>query len=225
MVVEESDLVTEVAALYPEEAALVARAVASRRCEFAVGRHCAHRALARLGIAAQPLLAGPDRAPCWPEGVVGSITHTQGGGAGYCCAAVADRRRVSALGIDAEGSEALDASLWGMVLTAEEAGPLTGKPAGGRLAKIIFAAKEATYKALSSRLGRVLDFAEVCIRLGPRLGCFTAELRLPEGPLLVPQGRCAGRYAVVDGLVFAVVAIFANPAPAAWSGLAEAGAV
>jgi 4'-phosphopantetheinyl transferase EntD len=225
VVVEESDLATEVVPLYPEEAALVARAVASRQHEFAVGRHCARRALARLGVASQPLLTGPDRAPCWPEGLVGSITHTQGGGVGYCCAAVADRREVSALGIDAEGSEALDTSLWEMVLTAEEAGPLVGKPAGGRLAKIIFAAKEATYKAMSSRLGRVLDFAEVCIHLGPRQGYFQAELRLPEGRLVVPQGRCEGRFSVADDLVFAAVAAFAGPAPAGWSGLAEAGTV
>jgi 4'-phosphopantetheinyl transferase EntD len=223
--VEESDLAGEVAGLFPEEAAWVARAVASRQREFAVGRRCARRALARLGIASQPLLSGPDRAPCWPEGVVGSITHTQGGGAGYCGVAVADRRQVSALGIDAEGSEALDTSLWGMVLTAEEAARLAAEPAAGQLAKIIFAAKEATYKALSSRLGRVLDFAEVRIDLDPRPGCFLAELLLPEAPLVVPQGRCTGRYLVENDLVFTAVAVFVAPAPAAWSMLAEAGTV
>ena len=58
----------------PERAA-VAGAVASRQREFAGGRTCARRALLRLGHAAQPIPVGACRAPVWPHGVVGSITH------------------------------------------------------------------------------------------------------------------------------------------------------
>ncbi|MGW4745369.1 hypothetical protein ACWEPR_11305, partial [Streptomyces sp. NPDC004290] len=59
---------------YPEEEALMARAVPGRRREFAAARVCAHRALAALGAAPGPLLRGRRGAPAWPARTVGSIT-------------------------------------------------------------------------------------------------------------------------------------------------------
>ena len=66
--------------LHPAEARCVERAAASRLQDFASGRYCARQALAKLGVHGFPLLAGEDRVPNWPEGFVGSITHTDG----YC---------------------------------------------------------------------------------------------------------------------------------------------
>src|SRR5215470_6495909 len=56
--------------LLPEEARHVEKAVPKRRLEFAAGRRCARLALARLGLPPGPILAGADRAPCWPSEVV-----------------------------------------------------------------------------------------------------------------------------------------------------------
>ena len=84
--------------LYPEEAVSVAKAVPKRVGEFAAGRLCARRALAEFGITGVPLTMAPDRAPVWPESMVGSITHTRG----LCAAVVAERRRFASLGIDVE---------------------------------------------------------------------------------------------------------------------------
>lgn len=55
-------------ALYPEEAALMARAVAQRRHEFAVVRSCARRAMKKLGVPPQPVLPAERGAPGWPAG-------------------------------------------------------------------------------------------------------------------------------------------------------------
>src|SRR5204862_697538 len=89
--------------LYPEETAAVVRAVPKRAAEFARGRACARAALAQLGVSSAPLPVGPERAPIWPEGFVGSVTHCRG-----LVAAVAARSaRVSALGLDAEPAGAL----------------------------------------------------------------------------------------------------------------------
>ncbi|MBN1173619.1 MAG: 4'-phosphopantetheinyl transferase, partial [Micromonosporaceae bacterium] len=66
------------ARMLPEEAPLVARAVPRRRAEFTTGRHCARLALASLGVEPAAILAGPDRAPRWPAGIVGTITHCDG---------------------------------------------------------------------------------------------------------------------------------------------------
>ena len=69
------------AVLYPEEEAVVAKAVDKRRREFAVVRSCARRAMEKLGVPPQPVLPGERGAPGWPAGLVGSMTHCDGYGA------------------------------------------------------------------------------------------------------------------------------------------------
>jgi 4'-phosphopantetheinyl transferase EntD len=86
------------ATLFPEEEALLARAVDRRRHEFTTARHCARKALALLGVAPAPILPGWRGAPQWPPAIVGSITHC----AAYRAAAVAHAASVASIGIDAE---------------------------------------------------------------------------------------------------------------------------
>src|SRR5208282_5779110 len=78
IVVVEMHSAGDTAALLPEEAAYLGRSVPKRAQEFAAGRVCARRALAELGVVDFPLRVGEDREPLWPEGTVGSITHTTG---------------------------------------------------------------------------------------------------------------------------------------------------
>jgi len=59
--------------LFPEEEAVVARAVDKGRREFAAARACARAGLARLGVPPAPILPGVRGAPQWPAGIVGSI--------------------------------------------------------------------------------------------------------------------------------------------------------
>ena len=78
--------------VHPDEMAQVDAAVNSRRVEFATGRSCARRALARMGIREFVLRSNPvSRAPRWPAGVVGAITHTGGCPAGIA-ASLSPRR-------------------------------------------------------------------------------------------------------------------------------------
>jgi 4'-phosphopantetheinyl transferase EntD len=63
---------------FPGEADLVADAVEKRRREFVTTRRCARQALAQLGVPPVPIRPGPGRAPVWPAGVVGSLTHCAG---------------------------------------------------------------------------------------------------------------------------------------------------
>ncbi|MFI6360025.1 hypothetical protein ACIBJF_47480 [Streptomyces sp. NPDC050743] len=83
--------------LFPQEAEAIAGAVEKRRQEFGSVRLYTRRALARFGLAPRPLALGASgpkwarRAPRWPEGVVGSMTHC----AGYHAAAVARVARPS----------------------------------------------------------------------------------------------------------------------------------
>jgi 4'-phosphopantetheinyl transferase EntD len=187
---------------HAEEAAAVVRAIARRQCEFATGRRLAHRLLAELGLDRGALLPEPSRAPAWPEGARGSISH----GAGRCLVAVAPAALVRDLGVDLEEDAALPRRLWSLVLRPEEQAALESQgEAGGRLAQAVFSAKEATYKALARELGRVLEFREVRIRLDPSAGSFQAELLAPEALRLAPAplaGRCLwGEGRVITALV------------------------
>ncbi len=64
-------------ALLPEERQFLIKAVPKRIHEFAGGRACARAALSQIGYGGVAVLRGADRAPIWPAGATGSITHTR----------------------------------------------------------------------------------------------------------------------------------------------------
>lgn len=133
-------------ALHPQEEALVAGAGDKRRRDVALGRACARLALQQLGFAPVAIGRAPDGRPLWPDGVVGSITHTQG----YAAALVARRDDWAGLGIDAEAVEAVDTPLWKRLFDAREQAVLAALPEARRVraATLLFCAKEATFKAM-----------------------------------------------------------------------------
>jgi 4'-phosphopantetheinyl transferase EntD len=175
VVTHSTDVEGEPDSLYPEEERCVRGAVTARRREFAQGRLCARQALARLGIRNFPLLTGSDRAPIWPEGVIGSLSHC----GGYCAAAVARKGIIKGLGVDIETVEPLDPELLALVCTDSEMAGLAesaGDPQGA-LAKLIFSAKESVFKCAYPLTGVFLDFHDCAIRLDEARGTFTATLR------------------------------------------------
>src|SRR5260370_32090209 len=132
--------------LFPEEEALLARAVDKRRREFSTARNCARRALADLGVAPTPILRGERGAPQWPSGTVGSITHC----AGYRAAAVARARDVLTIGLDAEPDDVLPDGVIDLVSLPRERDRLRDLAAaapGTCWDRLLFSAKEAVYKA------------------------------------------------------------------------------
>lgn len=141
--------------LAPAEAAGVRRAVEGRRDEFARGRGCARRVLEALGLEAVAIPMGPDRAPVWPDTVIGSITHTEG----FVAAAGAERSSVSTLGIDVERIRPLGSDVAALVLTPDDA-TRDIEPEWGVLA---FSAKESVHKAVHPATGEWLDFLDVSI--------------------------------------------------------------
>ncbi|WP_373465209.1 4'-phosphopantetheinyl transferase [Streptomyces sp. V2I9] len=163
--------------LYPEEAGLVVKAVEKRKLEFAAVRLCARTALARLGVPPMPILPGQQRAPMWPEGIVGSMTHCDG----YRAAAVARRLAVRAIGVDAEPHDPLPAGVALSVLLPEEQDTVHGlarRRPDIAWDRLVFSAKESVYKAWSPLTGRWLDFHECAVVPDPDRGTFTGTLRV-----------------------------------------------
>jgi 4'-phosphopantetheinyl transferase EntD len=146
-------------ALGVHEAAIVARSVAKRRNEFATARRLAREALAHFGVANFELIHDSNRAPIWPLGISGSLSHCSTS----AFAAVGRRDEAGTLGIDVEDRPTLPEELWPLVLVKEELVFLDGvSPADrGRLALVIFSAKESLYKAQYPRTHEFMDFFDV----------------------------------------------------------------
>ena len=191
--------------MFPAEAAVVAGAVEKRRTEFATVRLCAREALARLGIAATPLVPGERGAPGWPPGVVGSMTHCDG----YRAAAVAPSALIAAVGIDAEPDLSLPDGVLDLVASPAE---VTALPpaAGPRWDRLLFCAKEALYKAWFPLTGRWLDFEEARVSLALD-GTLKAEI-VVDGAQLGDRGVTGftGRWHAAGGLLLAAVTVTAT---------------
>jgi 4'-phosphopantetheinyl transferase EntD len=176
------------ATLFPEERAIVAKAVEARQREFATARACARTALAKLGLPPVPVLAGPRGAPRWPAGVVGSITHCDG----YRAAAVARSTEVRSLGIDAEPDEPLpeDGMLNLIALESERArlAELAAGMPGTCWDRLLFCAKESVYKTWFPLARRWLGFESADVVIDPDDGTFTVEILVP-GPLTSLRGQ------------------------------------
>lgn len=125
-----------------ELACLSPRAVEKRRREFAAGRAAAHQAIRNLGHSPRPILMAETRAPIWPRGLTGSITHTKS----CAIAAVAPKGSLKAIGIDVEEDTPLKEDLLPAICSAREQAWLDEQDNPGQMGKLIFSAKEAAYK-------------------------------------------------------------------------------
>jgi 4'-phosphopantetheinyl transferase EntD len=188
--------------LLVEEEPLMSRAVDKRRREFAKGRACARTALARLGCVPGPLLSGDEREPLWPEGVVGSVTHTDS----YCAVAVARSTACAALGIDAEQAEALEQPIADRISTPAERQWLARHEDDALvLARLVFSIKEAVYKCQFPLSRQFLGFSDVVVELDGApgsSGTFDATLERAAGPFQSGH-RFHGRWARGGGLLLA----------------------
>ena len=172
-----------------------------RRAEFTAGRLCARMALARLGIPAAPILPGPAGEPCWPAGVVGSITHCPG----YRACAVARAADLAAIGIDAELDQDLPGDLTEVVATPAELAWVRRREAADptvRWARLVFTAKEAAGKAWYPLTGRWPEHGELTISA---IADGTLTVRLPGGGPGRPTAM-TGRWLALGGLIITAVA-------------------
>lgn len=177
--------------------------VPARQAEFTAGRLALRRAQAALGVTGFALPNGPDRAPIWPEGYCGSISH-----AGAVAIAVMGRRTdgLQALGLDIEDDAALPEELHESVLRPAEQAGLRGRDDAGRRARAIFCIKECVYKAQYPLSGRLFGFDMIEVSLAPESGTFTARFMGDAPPF--QAGDCQqGRYSACDGLIVSALAI------------------
>jgi 4'-phosphopantetheinyl transferase EntD len=192
----------------PEEEPLIAKSVAKRRNEFITVRHCARQALGELGMPPAPILKGDKGQPCWPDGVVGSLTHCDG----YRGAAVGRQGAVRSVGIDAEPHGVLPNGVLDAISLPEERAALQAMPAGLYWDRILFCAKEATYKAWFPVTRRWLGFEDAHIVFDiddtGTAGGFESRILIdPAAESGPPLTVLSGRWSVRDGLALTAIVL------------------
>jgi 4'-phosphopantetheinyl transferase EntD len=192
----------------PEEEPLIARSVAKRRNEFVTVRYCARRALGELGVPPVPILKGDKGEPCWPDGVVGSLTHCEG----FRGAVVGRSAEVRSVGIDAEPHGVLPKGVLPSISLPEERAELAGLPGELHWDRILFCAKEATYKAWFPLTHRWLGFEDAHVTFtvdgSGATGKFSSAILIdPVAESGPPLTTLAGRWSVRDGLVLTAIVL------------------
>lgn len=170
---------------YHEEEAAVRGVGAARQREFQAGRFHARQALGRLAAAPQAIPRLPSRAPRWPWGYVGSISHSPS----LCVAVAAECRRLAGLGIDIEPLAPVPPRLAAAILAPGEVGE--GFEHGLLRA---FVAKEAVFKACGARQP---GFRRIRLRWGPGETDFVARVDADVRPI-------AGAWGISQGHIVAI---------------------
>ena len=169
-------------ALLPGEANSIAAKLAHARRASGAARIVARGLMAKFGIAECPIVKSSSGAPIWPSGILGSLAHDDA----VAVAAVARSMDASAIGIDVEPAEPLPRELHELALSRRERAHVSGDPVAGRL---MFAAKEAVYKALAAFDGTLLDYHDI-------------ETEIAAGRARIADGRClALRYSRVPRVI------------------------
>ncbi|MGO2424611.1 MAG: 4'-phosphopantetheinyl transferase family protein [Brevibacterium aurantiacum] len=203
-----TDTEWDVGEVIEEEVALVRDAVPSRRAEFLTVRHCARQALQTFGHGPRAILPGPDRAPIWPVGVHGSLTHCDG----MRAAAVVSADDTRSIGLDAEPWKPLPEDILDLVASPKEQTRLGARflsSVGGRL---IFSAKEAAFKAMHSLGTTVMEPHGLSVDLD---AASIVENQSAKGTFAVTQVdtdlRVRGVWARKAGILMTFVHVPAGP--------------
>ncbi|MBE7216876.1 MAG: 4'-phosphopantetheinyl transferase superfamily protein [Caulobacteraceae bacterium] len=135
-----------------------------RQADFFYGRLAARRAGAAAGIVIENLPITASRAPAWPPGVIGSISHSEG----VAVAAVMPAGDQRGFGIDVErviSTEVMREILPVVMGPGELAAIMSNRHALSmeQLSTIVFSLKEAFFKAVFRAVNYYFDFSAVRI--------------------------------------------------------------
>ena len=202
VITEEAKPEAPLGKIYQEEEIFIQKAAQKRRSDFTVGRLCARKALARLGIDKFPIKMAKDRSPVWPDEAVGSISHTKG----FCGVAVALKKETRSLGLDVECLDRLSDKCWYLICTDNEIAWIKSLPKERQkdIATLVFSAKECFYKCQHIINKCWVGFHDAEIFVNPELNEGEFEIRLlKEVSYSFPKkSSFKGKYIFKDGFVF-----------------------
>lgn len=173
-----------------------------RKEEFVAGRFCAVQAAKNIGLALNALPSSASRAPMWPDGIIGSISHSKK----LAISCVSKPEAFDSVGIDAEEILSQELDIQDTIASPAELSLIRSNFRLGLT--VIFSAKEAFYKALYPKVKCFIDFKEVeLVKIDLQRG--DLELKLTShNPLLSPyRGVYQGHFQLHDDTVISLVTI------------------
>jgi enterobactin synthetase component D len=183
------------------------KGLAKRQTEFLAGRLCARQALQQLTGTPTVPAVGADRAPCWPPGVVGSISH----GDGWALALVGAQSHWRGLGVDIERlmSPARAARLQASILTPAELARLAQYPQAQQawLVSLTFSLKESLFKALYPLVQQRFYFHDAELLNHSAEGAAQLQLLRGLGPDWPAGSQLSGQFAALDERLLSLVSI------------------
>lgn len=183
------------------------KGVNKRQVEHLAGRVCARDALRALTGVAQIPAVGDDRAPQWPLGITGSITH----GDGWAGAVVAQSSAWRGLGLDVERRLADQRAerLAEQILTPAELSRLDALPAAQRAARIglTFSLKESLFKALYPLVLRPFYFHDAELIGAEPSGHAGLRLLIDLHADWLAGSQLQGQFVEFDGYLLSLVSI------------------
>lgn len=141
------------------ESEIVGKASDQRKRHFSTGRLCAKKALEGLGFLDIEILRGVDKEPLWPNGVVGSISHSSK----LAGAVVAKSDTLVSVGLDIEMIGGVSAEMWDVLFNEQEQKILNSldKIQPDLFTTLFFSIKESFYKFQHPLTKLFLDFKDV----------------------------------------------------------------
>ena len=183
------------------------RGVAKRQAEYLAGRLCAREALMRVTGTATVPACGEDRAPQWPAGTLGSITH----GSGWAAAVVGNSTNWRGLGLDVEKllPAARAERLAREILTPAELLRLEALPSEQRAQRIslTFSLKESLFKALYPLVLRHFYFQDAELLSVEADNMVRMRLLTDLNADWPTDSELEGQFAEFDGYLLSLVSI------------------
>lgn len=174
-------------------------AVAKRKAEYLAGRYCAHYLLRQSGCL-EPVLIAADRAPIWPAGWRGSVSHSED----IAIAVVSAEDDSLHPGVDIEHLQPeimLESA--DMFVSRTEQAQLSCCGLDKEWALLLaFSAKESLFKALYPRVQQMFDFdAAAMVALDPANQRFTLRLNKTLSDAFPAGSQFSGEYYFSEGTV------------------------
>ena len=158
----------------------IKNSVVKRRADFLAGRITAMLSLEKIGIKNTNVSVGNNRMPIFPEGCVGSITHT----CERAFVAVSKKENISLIGIDCEfffpSLLARNISLE-ILLDSEIKNFNKMKISFSLYCTIVFSAKESLFKALYPVVGAFFGFKCAQVEINSDISGFKIKVIRPLG--------------------------------------------
>ena len=170
----------------------------TREKEFLLGRYCATKALESFGLEEPSVGQKESGSPQWPEGFVGSISHSKG----LVLSVVGRSDNYLSIGVDLEKVNRLKAQTIDRIVHEYETAFVQ---MDRKKASILFSLKEAFYKAQSPIFNGQLNFKDVAMHMDIKRG--RASIQWVSDKIKPPeQGyenwKCS--FKLIDEYVFAI---------------------